>query len=308
MNWINVKRVFKYGVVNFFRNGFVSLSSLLVMTITLFILTSIIILGGLFTYTLNSVKDKVDVNVYFVTTATETNVLTIKKSLEALPEVETVEYVSRETALANFKERHKGDQLTLQALDELGNNPLGAALNVKAKDPSQYSGIAEFLSGSNVLFISGTSIIDKVNYAQNKVVIDRLTNIIKSANAVGLWIVFIFVLISIIITFNTIRLSIYMAKDEISVMRLVGASGRYVKGPFIVSGVLCGVLSAIIILLFFAIATFFINHSYSEYFSGFNMFRFYAKNIIYIGLIVGGCGVIFGSLASYLAVRKYLND
>ena len=71
-----------------------------------------------------------------------------KSSLEALPEVKSVEYLSSDEALAAFRERHRNDQLTLQALDELGDNPLGAVLNIKAKDISQYEAIANFLQGA----------------------------------------------------------------------------------------------------------------------------------------------------------------
>jgi cell division transport system permease protein len=308
MVWIKIKRILKSGVINFFRNGFVTLSSLLVMTITLFIIASMILLGGFFKYTLDNIKSKVDVNVYFVLNANESDILSIQKSLEALPEVETVTYTSSADTLTAFKTKHATDELTLQALDELGNNPLGAVLNIKAKNPSQYEGIAEFLQGSSVLSKDGNNIIDKVNYQQNKVVIDRLSSIISSANIIGIWLAAIFIIISILITFNTIRLTIFMAKDEISVMRLVGASGRYVKGPFMVSGILCGVISALIILAFFAVATFWISHSYSQYFSGFNIFRYYLANLLWIILAILGSGIIFGSIASYLAVRKYLKD
>src|ERR1035437_9995454 len=111
MFWLATKRVFKSGLQNFSRNGFVTLSSVLIMTITLFIITSIILLGGFLNYSLNQVKNKVDVNVYFVTTASENDILTVKKSLESLPDVLSVEYISSDQALANFKIKHQGDDL-----------------------------------------------------------------------------------------------------------------------------------------------------------------------------------------------------
>lgn len=308
MHRLVTKRIFKSGLQNFARNGFVSLSSVLVITITLFIITLVLLLAGFFNYSLDQVKNKVDVNVYFVTTAQESDILSVKKSLEALPEVASVEYVNREQALANFKEKHKDDNLTLQALDELGDNPLGANLNIRAKDPSQYAGIADFLDNmsSEVLSKGNTKIIDKVNYAQNKIVIDRLTTIVNSTNMMGIWFAVIFIFISIVVTFNTIRLTIFMAKDEISVMRLVGASNAYVKGPFIVSGLLCGIISAILIVIVFAIFTFFVNYYYGTYFMGFNIFKYYIINFIKFFAIIFGSGIALGSVASYLAVHKYL--
>jgi cell division transport system permease protein len=280
------------------------------MSITLFILLSTILLAGFLNFSLNSVKQKVDVNVYFVTTASESDILAVQKSLEALPEVASVDYTSADQALTDFQAKHANDQLTLEALDELGTNPLGASLNIRAKDPSQYAGIADFLNSNNseLLSSSGSSIIDKVNYAQNKVVIDRLTSIINSADMIGLWFAIIFIIISIIITFNTIRLAIFMSKDEISVMNLVGASNIYVKGPFVVSGVLCGLISSFIILALFGIFTFWINKYHGSYFVGFDVFQYYIDHFIKIVFIICGAGVLFGSVASYLAVHKYLKD
>jgi len=310
MMWLATKRIFRSGLQNFFRNGFVSLSSVLVMTITLFIIVSVIVLGGFLGYSLNQVKNKVDVTVYFVTTANEPDILAVQKSLEALPEVDSVTYISRDQALANFQARHANDSLTLAALDELGANPLDASLDIKAKDPSQYAGIADFLNGdsSELLSSDGSKIIDTVNYSQNKLVIDRLNEIINSANTLGLWLAIIFIIISVIVTFNTIRLTIFMAKDEISVMRLVGASNKYVKGPFVVSGILCGLISSFIVLVLFAAITFAINRYYGAYFVGFNVFDYYMTSFFKILAIVCGSSILLGSLASYLAVQKYLQD
>lgn len=308
--WLSTKRVFKSGLQSFVRNGFVSVSSVLVMTITLFIITSFIILAGCLNYSLEQVKNKVDVNVYFVTTASEPEVLIVKKSLEALPEVASIEYISRDQALQNFKDKHQGDQLILQSIDQLGDNPLGATLNIKAKDPSQYAGIAKYLDSisSGAVSSNESNIIYKFNYAQNKVIIDRLTNIINSANKVGMWFAIIFIFISMVVTFNTIKLTIFMARDEISVMRLVGASNMYVKGPFIVNGLLYGVISSVIILISVAIATFSINHYYGVYFIGFNLFQYYIENFLRIFGIVLGSGVGLGVVSSYLATMKYLRE
>ncbi len=212
MFWLNTKRVLRGGAQSFFRNGFVTFASVVVLTITLFIIASTLMLGGFLNYTLDIVKQKVDVNVYFLTSAPESDILSLKKSLENLPEVSSVEYISRDQALMDFKAKHADDELTLQALDELGQNPLGASLNIKAKDPSQYAGIAKFLEGNSneLLSAAGSKIIDKVNYTENKTIIDRLNSIIDSAKTLGFWLAMIFIIISIIITFNTIKLTIFL--------------------------------------------------------------------------------------------------
>jgi cell division transport system permease protein len=303
---INIKRIIKSGFFNFVRNGFVSLSSILVMVITLSVIGSTIFTSAIFNSALDEIKNKVDVNVYFVTTAVESDILNIKKSLEALPEVDQVTYVSRDQVLSNFKKKHENDQFTLQALEELSENPLGATLNIKAKNPSQYESVANFLTGKNVLSSEGAPIIDKVNYFQNKAAIDKLTKIINSADRFGLFFTIILIAVSILITFNTIRLVIYISREEISVMRLVGASTFYIRGPFVVGGILYGIFSGLITLILFYPITFWLGRVTQNFFIGFNVFDYYTKNFGEFFVVVIGSGIAIGAISSYLAVKKYL--
>ena len=222
-----------------------------------------------------------------------------------LPEVKTVSYTSAEEALSNFKDKHSNDYLTLQALDELNNNPLGASLNIKANDPSQYESISKYFEDENSLSQGALTIIDKVDYHQNKLVIDRLTSIIDGAKSLGFAVSLVLMIISIIITYNTIRLIIYMSKDEISVMKLLGASGKYVRGPFIVSGILVGVCAALVtIILFIPISIWLGNHMTD--FIGFNLYQYYKSNFLQLFIIMLGSGVILGSIGSFFAINRYL--
>ncbi len=307
MIWIKAKRIMRSGFYSFWRNGFVSLSSILVMMVTLFVIGSTIFSGAILGSTLNQIKDKVDVNVYFVTTAPEEEILAIKESIEKLPEVAPpVVYISKEKVLEDFKKRHENDEFTLQALDELGENPLGATLNIKAKDPSQYESIVKFLDNESTLSSDGTSIIDKVNYYQNKDAIDRLTNIINSANRLGVVLTIFLIIISTLITFNTLRLVIYMSRDEIAVMRLVGASTNYIRGPFFVAGAIYGFISAIFTLILFYPITIWLGNTTENFFVGLNVFHYYTANFGEIFLVIVASGVAIGSVSSFLAVRKYL--
>jgi cell division transport system permease protein len=306
MLWIDIKRIVRSGFVDFWRNGFVSFAAVLVMTVTLFVLGAIIFIGATLETSLNTLRDKVDVNVYFVTTAAEDEILALKASIEQLPEVKRVEYISREEALARFEERHKNDQLTLQALEELGENPLGASLNIKATETAQYEGIAEFLQGNNALGTGGQTIIDKVNYLQNKTAIDKLGGIINASERFGFSVMLILAIASILITFNTIRLAIYTARDEISVMRLVGASNFYIRGPFVFEGVMYGVISAFITLLFFYPLTYWLGPVTESFFGGIQLFSYYLDNFASIFALILGTGIVLGGASSFLAVKRYL--
>ena len=306
MWWTNVKRVIRYGSVGFIRNSFVSLSTILVMTITLFVIGSLIFIGALLNTTLEQVRDKVDINVYFITTASEGSILSLKKSIEALPEVKAVEYLSREQALERFRERHKNDQLTLQALDELEENPLGASLSIRAKETSQYEGIANFLQNDSAVAQGEEQIVEKINFFQNKVAIDRLTRIIDSAEQFSIVIIVFLLVASVMITFNTIRLAIYIARDEISVMKLVGAGDSYIQGPFVFEGALYGVVSGIVTLILFYPLTLWLGPITEGFFNEINIFQYYLNNFGQIFLIIMGTGIGLGAVSSYLAVRRYL--
>lgn len=301
-----LKRVIKAGFFNFWRSGYVSLASILVMVITLSVIGAVIFVGAILNTTMQELRNKVDINVYFVTNALEEDILSLQTKIQALPEVLKVEYVSRDEALANFKLRHENDQITLQALEELGDNPLGAALNIKAKEPSQYEGIANFLNEDNILSSGGEKIIDKINYFENRTTIDKLSRIITSVEKLGSIISLVLVIVSIVITFNTIRLAIYISREEISVMQLVGASKNYVKGPFIVTGILVGLISAVVTLGIFFPVLYFLGGITENFFIGLNIFDYFLSNIFEVALIIIGSGVAIGAISSFLAIRKYL--
>lgn len=306
MFWVNFKRIVRSGFFNFWRNGTVSLASVSVMFVTLIVISLIIFSGAILDKTLTELRDKVDITVTLIPNAAEEDILDIQHSLESLSEVSLVVYVTREEALEQFRARHISDQAILSALEELGENPLGASLNIKARDPSQYASVAEFLESDGALSASGVSIVDRINYFQNKEAIDKLTEIIHSADRLGFILTILFALISIVISFNTIRLTIYIARDEIAVMRLVGASTSYIQGPFLVLGVIYGVSAGILALLVLLPATYWLGGATENFFIGLNLFSYYLRHFPQVFLIVIFSGVIIGAVSSALAIRKYL--
>ena len=306
MFWTKLKRILRAGFFNFWRDNTVSFASVLVMMITLMVIGLISFSSAILNTSLVELSNKIDINVTFITTASEEDVLNVKHTIESLPEVLLVTYVSREEALTAFKERHENDQSILSALDELGENPLGAVLNIKARDTSQYASVAEFLESGNTLSSNGITIIDRINYFQNKTAIDKLTNIIASADRLGFALTLFLTVISILIAFNTIRLTIYIARDEISVMRLVGASTTYIQGPFVVVGVIYGLTAGFLTLIFLVPLTYWLGSTTEDFFAGFNLFSYYLRNFLEIAFIIIGSGILIGAFSSILAIRKYL--
>ena len=304
--WLHSKRIARYGFIGFVRNGFVSLSAVLMLTITLFVLAGLLMGGSALSSTLAELTDKVDVNVYFTVGAREDEVMAVKHSLEALPEVAEVTYTTQDEALAEFRQRHADDQLTLQALDQLGDNPLGASLSVRAKDTSKYESIALYLEKMETSGMGGS--IEKVNFHQNKNAIDRLTDIIQTSRTLGLATALIFGFASVLIAFNTIRLAIYTSRDEIGVMNLVGAGRWYVRGPFMIAGVLYGLISGLVVLLLLYPLSAWMAPGAERFFGGaFNSYTYYAHSFGFLFLVLVGTGVALGSLSSFLAIRRYLS-
>ena len=307
MIWSNINRIIKGGFLNFWRNGVISLSSILIMVIALFMIGSTILISVFLNSALENLRERVDVNVYITQGVDEEDVLAMKKKLELLPEVDFVEFISEEQVLKGFIERHSDDQLTSQALEEVGDNPFGAILNIKAKDPSQYGSIENFLSTEEgLLSKAGYTIIDNTNYQRNKTAIDRLSQFIDGIQKTGIIATTTLIAISVLITFNTIRLAIYTTREEITVMRLVGARNYYIRGPFIVEGILYGVISALIAIALFYPITIWIRNSTKGVYDGINLFQYYVSNFAEIFLILMASGILLGAISSYLAVRRYL--
>ena len=305
MFWTDLKRIARSGLKNFIRNGTVAWASVLVITITLSVLTGLIFFQAVLNYSLTEIQDKVDVTVYFTTEASEDKVFEIKTSLESLPEVSQVTYESADEALAKFKERHANDYLTLQALEELSDNPLGASLNIKAGQTSQYESIIKFFEDDSALGKQNENLIEKINYNQNKVIIDRLTSIIDGARTLGFLITLILAFVSVLITYNTVRLAIFISREEISIMKLVGASPRYIRGPFVIEGIICGVIASLVTLILFYPVSLWLGNKMTT-FLGLNLFDYYLSHLGEILLIIIFSGVFLGAISSFFAIRKYL--
>lgn len=297
-----LKRTLRSGFISFWRNGSVSLASVLVMTITLIVISCVLFVGVVLNTTLKDIQTKVDINVYFTKDATQDGIDQIVKSVKALPEVADITYTNKADSLAEFRARHQNDQLTIQALDELGDNPLGAKMSVRAKDPSQYETIAKFIKNS----AGDDRTVDRINYDENKVAIDKLSEIIVASRKLGFAAITFFIFVSVLITFNTIRLAIFIFREEISVMQLVGASAMYIRGPFVTSGVMYGVCSGLLSMLILWPISYWLGLLSDTLGVTVNLYQYYQDNWFQLAFLLIVSGLILGATSSYLAVKRYL--
>jgi len=296
-----LSRIIKYGVQGFWRNGWLSTATLFIMLITLIASIGLITFNVLTETALGALQDKIDISVYFKNTVPEDDILNIKHSLESLTEVKKVEYISRDKALEIFKSRHENDPTISQAINELTDNPLNASLNIKANDPKQYAVIASYLDKDPI-----KSLAEKVSYAQNAVVIDRLNKIIDTGERAGLILTIILAAVAILVTFNTIRLAIYSNREEIGIMRLVGASNRYIRGPYVVEGIIYGLSAGLLSMLIALPAVYFISPYINVFVPEINLWQYFVSNFVKLLGYQFIFGIVLGIISSSIAIRKYL--
>jgi len=294
-------RIIKYGIQNFSRNYLVSVATILVLLLAVIVFESLILFGVVGQKAISLVQDKIDISVDFRDVVSEDEMLNLKSSLESLSEVKEVEYVSRDEALVRFKERHPSDSDIARALEEIGDNPLRASLNIKAFNPRDYSAIASYLNNESL-----SPIIESVSYNQNQLVIDRLARIMDIGRQAGFLLTVILAVVASIVSFNTILLAIYSSKDEIGIMRLVGASNAFIRGPYVVVGAIYGVLSAIAGVIFTIPFVYFISPYVSVLIPEMNLWGYFVGN----AFAITGYNLLFavsiGVISSFVVVKRYL--
>lgn len=294
-------RIIKYGIVNFWRQRLISLATLTVIVLAILVFQSLILFNHVATNITETLRDKIDVSVYFKTTAPEDDILRVKRSLEGLLEVKSVSYVARDEALQIFKEAHKNDTDIQTALEELDENPLSASLEIKAHNPREFPVIVSYLESQSL-----DDLVDKVSYSENQLVIDRLASIVNTSRAAGIALTLVLSLVAVIVAFNTILLAIYSSREEIGVMRLVGASNAFIRGPFIVEGIIYGILAAVTGVLFMLPIVYYVSPYVSLLAPGLSLFGYFISNIlVFLGLQIL-LGSAIGVVSSTIAIRRYL--
>ena len=295
------KRIFRQSLLNIRRQESVSVAAILILVITLTLIALLFVLRGLTLQTIHSLQDQIDVSVYFKEDVAEENIFATQDELKKLSEVKEVKYVSPDEALEQFREKYKEDPAVMESLDEVGKNPLLAALNVKVWEPPQYESVVNFLKAS-----SFSDFIESIDYSQNKAVIERLFQITSGVTRWGLGVSLALGLMAALLIFNTVRIAISGTRQEIKVMHLVGADRRFLMGPFMVQGAIIGFIAVVITLLFLAIISLAIGSRISAFTAGFHPFQYLLSNfwMIFGAQLLVGVGI--GVVSSWLAVRKYL--
>jgi len=295
--FINLKRIIKASVNELKRNISLFFSTVLIMVTVVSLITVFYFINEVSAILIADVENKVDVSIYFVEDVTESQIAEVGTEISNISQVKEVKFVPKDEVLAEFISIHRDDPEVIESLTELGYNPFLDTLNIKTHEPSQYSSVTELIESSNY-----AEIIHEVDYHRRKESIESVYALTGGINTVLIFLGVIFALIAISISFNTVRIAIYNSREEISVMKLVGASNKFVRGPFIMQGILIGLVSGILTFILTVVVSYFGD----SLMAGISIFSIFTGNILLILLIQMLSGVVLGVISSYIAIRKHL--
>ena len=300
-----ILRIFRYGLDNFRRNAWLTTAATIVMTITLLIIIVTIFARFVFNDTIDQVRQKIDISVYLKDEATSSQVQRFVNEIKQVPQVTSVSYISKEKARSDFEAQNKAEFSNLQALAELGSdNPFPASLRIKTNDPNKLDGLNAAINKNKSLLDTSTP----TSYSgERKAAIDNIANISQFSETAGLVAAGVFVVISIMIVFNTIRMAIFNRRDEIEMMKLIGAEKHFIRGPFIVEAALYGALAAIVsvVLVYAVILARASELDKYDIVVGSTVHFFQAWPVV---IVLGQMlvGILIGVFSAQLAIRRYL--
>ena len=271
------------------------------MIITLFIISSLFILNFLTNLSLVSIQEKVDISVYFKLNVSEQGIKQIQIQVEQLPEVKSVVYIPPVEAREKFKELHKDEPLLIESVEQFSDdeNPFPASFAIRVHDLADYASIIKIFENEKF-----SPFVKKITDKRD--IVNRLKSITDGIRKFGVGLTAIFSFITVVVMYNTIRLTIYSRRDDIEVMRLVGASNSFIRGPFVVEGILYGVVGSILTfaILFPVLISYgprmanFLELESSTTLLGLNIWAL-------LGLLIL-LGSLLGIISSYIAIRRYL--
>ncbi|HCM52236.1 TPA: hypothetical protein DIS56_03875 [Candidatus Saccharibacteria bacterium] len=301
--FIKLERIVKTGAVNFIRNIWLAIAAIAMMTTTLTILLVAVVANATFSNSITDLTSRIDVSVYLKDSVTEQQRNQLRADLKNIDNVKSIEYVTKEQALKDFREDHANDPETLSAVSEV-DNTLPASLKIKVYDPNRLQTIKDFVDKKEIQALQS----EQTSYSgERKEAIDSIAKATDFFRKAGIVSIIIFIIISILIIFNTIRMTIFNRRDELIIMRLLGASPWYIKGPFVVETTMYGIMAAVVSIAIvwglFAIASSLEVSSLLDIDFSRNYF---SRHLWLIVVAQIGAGIIIGAVSSAVATRRYL--
>jgi len=293
-------RVFKMALVSFWRNRLLTLATTVVIVLALFIISVFSLAIIVSNKASTSLKEKVDLTVYLKDADTDEQISALEEIIRSRPEVKSIKFLSKDDALENWRQSHSDNSDIANAISET-DNPLPRSFEIKTSDPEEIEIVANFLDNQDY-----AALIQDISYKKTKDIIDRLVRITGFVRTIGLSLSLIFILVSVLIVYNTLRLTIYSRSDEIEIMKLVGASDSYVRLPFMIEGMTYGFLGAIISsVVFYTVSQ--VSLPSAESYLGISGLTASLSDSLWLIIIIQFViGLVMGAVCSLVAMRKYL--
>ena len=294
-------RVIKFSLQDIVRNVWLSIVTLIILVLALFSVNLLLTVKVISSATMAVVKEKIDVSLYLKPEAQESQIMALKAKISNLPQVKQVDYISKQTAIESFRAKHKNDPEILQALVELGKNPLSPSLIIKPKNVDEYD---ELITSLNKV---DEEIIESRNFDDYKIMLAKINDITKKISEVGLIVSSIFIFITLLVVYNAIRVTIYTHRREIAIMKLVGASGWFIRAPYLISSLIYTLLGITIVIGLFYLFLGVLQPYLETFFAGYslNIISYFNQNFLKIFGLEFLIAAAVNILASLVAVGKY---
>ncbi len=296
------QRTFRSAWQGFIRNGWLSLVAVIIMAQALLIVSILVGLNLVIGATIQSVNERIDVAVFLKETVTESEALAMKAEVEQYQGVRGVVYVSSKEAMDKFLVENRNSRL-IKEIVPAGDSFLPPSLEVKVMDPKVIESVVSRMRSSNF-----SNLISETSLEDNQKIIDRLRNMggfVQSASGI---LAIILMIIALLIIFNTIGVTIFTRKQEIEIMKLVGATDWYIRWPFILEGLLYGIIAtAVTVILLVGGYYAIIKPLLANYLISTGGTPLFTPSFLIILVILQlALGLLVGGMSSYMATRKHL--
>lgn len=300
---IHFLRTGKFAAQNFWRNLWLSLITVFILVLTLFTISLVATLNLVADRAISAVEEKIDIDIYFQSDVAEEDIIAAQFYLENLPEVKNVRYVSSDQALEDFKKQNEDNADIQAALAELETNPLPASIVVQAYHLEDYETIMSQFENSEFDIYA-----EDKNFSDHQAVIERLSTLTARVYDAAIIVSALFIVISMVMMFNTIRLGIYAHREELTIMRLVGATNTFIRAPFILEGFMYAVLSSAIAMALLWGCVMIVTPYVNNFFYGYNFALdvFFMKNFAYIVMIQFLASLALSVGSSMISIGRYL--
>jgi cell division transport system permease protein len=297
----SIKRVIGLGWQNVTRDSGIAVANIFIIMIPILLVSTLFMIKDMSAFLVKEVQAMANISVYFNESVSEDDIMKVKDKIKAIPGINQVEYVSKDQAMEKFSQRHADDPILLESLQEVNGNPFLAVLDVSAVSTDQYAQVQELLAGQDYV-----DMVNKINYNEKKDTLEKIFWFTNGAQKMGMMLFIILGTISVMVTFNTVRIAIMSHGIEVGIQRLVGASRWFVRGQFLVEGLIFGVLAAMFSLLVTAVACWYASPVLMPMLSGMNIWQNFMNNIWQLFGIQVAIGAGLGMFSSVIAVGRYL--